>query len=259
VRESQLETESLFDGLNDSWTQYEHALRLAELDGTLPVGTFDPASRRWGFPHAAPSTAPNDMTRLPPLPQEGPSAAAQLTQEGGVAPNATASSPASEAWVVTTDRNGLPAATANNVDDESRERLTSITIGCNSDGTLRYRVEGSEALREIAVVFGNDQRAFVAVENGTIVGNQALRMSDSLRLAYEWAETEQSSTMAIGTPNDPSLKAAMPVANYFESRGVVLNGCSPYEEASETPATSAASNGLIAPTPFPRPRDRMPE
>lgn len=260
VRESQLETESLFAGLEDSWTQYQHALRLAELDGTLPVGTFDPASRRWAFPHSAPQTAPNDMTRLPPLPREGTSAAAQLTEESDVAPNSTASSSASEAWVVTTDRNGLPAATANNVDDESRERLTSITIGCNFDGTLRYRVEGSEALREIAVVFGDNQRAFVAVENGAIVGSQALRMSDSLRLAYEWAEAEQSSTMAIGTPNDPSLTAAMPVANYYQARGAVLDSCLPYdEEAIATPATSDSNDEPVAPIPFPRPPDRMPD
>ncbi len=58
------------------------------------------------------------------------------------------------------------------------------------------------------------------------------------------------------------LRVALPVRNYLEARGAVLDGCAPWPEppssgaAATAPDQEAAPAGARAPTPYPRPANR---
>ena len=236
-RDAQRVAEARAAQLEDGWTRYGDLMRLAELRGRLPVGSYDPMSRRWSLG--------SDEERL-----AGAAAGQSSSPEADrLAPGAL---PSLGGWIIDSDVNGFPAAVGADTADDSGG-ISSVTIRCNSDGTLRYDIDAATTLSQITVTFGADERAFVAVDRGAIVGAQALRMSDALRLAHESAAGTGRTAMIIRS-EDPPAQASLPLANYFEARGAVLDACLPHERGVEEPSSPARLDVPTGDAPIPKPR-----
>jgi hypothetical protein len=255
VRSDLLAARQLTSTFESDWATYGEALRQAELAGIIPGGTFDPANRSWRLSPSPDLGTANDGERAAEvgtaiLPSAnaggGANQDAVTTSSGGGVPTG---------WTVGASDAGFPAASAMNLNAESSAKLSSLTIACNVDGTLRYEIAGGHEFSELSITYGEDQRAFVAVENGTVVGTQALRLSDSLRLAHEWASKSGEQRIIITSVDDPTIVAALPTASYYEARGRVLDACQPHDAPVEE-SNGRATPGAIAPIPYPRPVNR---
>ena len=197
---------------------------------------------------------------------------------------------ASDSWTVGVE-GGRPVAIAKGLGEPDSTPIRELRIGCSPNGTLRYTVVTDTAAEQFYVFVDGTRGAEVGADGGRITGNEAIRMSDALRLAFEVA-TGTSGTfgrIAIAPSEVLDRPAYLPVLGYLEARGSVLDGCEPYpaeedivaedvihspptgalvpDPASEPAATSAdesepilvdsqGDGEAVAPIPYPRPTRR---
>lgn len=277
----QRRAQELAGALQHGWEVYAGRLTAAQISGAMPAGSFGPSDRSWAL--QAPSTpatasfgdlvfeAGSDAAGIyaevgiaPAEPGAGPDAVAPAAT-GEAAPQPLPAGDAEgPAWVVEPDARGLPAAVAANTDPLTSARIRSLMIDCHTDGTLRYTIGAEDDFTEYRVYASAADFAVVRASANVITGGQALLMSDVLRMAFEWAGRDASlATPMVISPSDaPDLRVALPVRNYLEARGAVLDGCAPWPEppssgaAATAPDREAAPAGARAPTPYPRPANR---
>ncbi|HEY0918764.1 hypothetical protein, partial [Devosia sp.] len=269
--------QELADKLQDGWEVYAGRLTAAQISGAMPAGGFRPSDRSWSLqrPSGAATAGFGDLVF------EAGSDAAGIYAEIGIVPTEAgpgdavppaaadearaqpmpAADAEAPAWVVQPDARGLPAAIAANTDAHSLTRIESVRIDCHSDGTLRYTIGAEEDFTEYRVYASAADFAVVRASANAVTGGQALLMSDVLRMAFEWASRDVSlATPMIISPSDaPELRVALPVRNYLQARGTVLDGCVPWTEPPSPAATATAPGGgasVQSPTPYPRPANR---
>lgn len=179
-------------------------------------------------------------------------------------------------WMVAIDDSARAVATAGNANPETATRIKSMRIGCHPNGTLRYIFDTDGEIVDYLIFADDEQSAEVRAQDNIIAGDAAIRMSDVLRLAFEYAESRVGGRITIANADAPAERAYFPVAGYLEARGRVLDGCLPWQEAEETaqgdadpaaaveaesaPAADATPSGgeIVAPIPRPRPANRTP-
>ena len=298
----QMQTQDLAVALRNGWNRYGETLTTAEVSGMLRPGSFDPAGKSWSLqlpPLVKEPVATSDLTfesgadaadvygeiGLQEVAPGEPSPARPAAQPeaplpalgGATAPQSEpiVTAPASpgvgggapiSGWTVTTDEGGRVAAVAANIDAGTADRIKLLQISCHPNGTLRYFFDAADEFPEYFVYANQTDRATVRAASNTVSGGEALKMSDTLRLAFEWATRDPGSNgrLVISPGDEADVRAQFSVEGYIEARGKVLDACQPWEEepgavgdalpGGESPRGAPAE--LRAPVPYPRPRNR---
>lgn len=170
-----------------------------------------------------------------------PPAGEALALVDPVAPPATQPVTQPAAWLVMIGDNARAVAKAPNGNAATTGSIRGLQIGCHPNGTLRYVFEADREIGEF-LVFANDERSATIRASGNMVaGSEAIRMSDVLRLAFEWAsDAGENAHIMVAAADEPDNRAYFPVSGYLEARGRVLDGCLPWDEGDDPLAASAA-------------------
>jgi hypothetical protein len=235
-----------FDAVNRNWALANPNAGAAT---AAPVAEEDaeasamPVPALTGNPPAAIAEAPADKAPVADIPQlEAPVATAtvptaEVTGTTGPA-RLDATAPLDVAnlkdgvgtigdWVIEEDLPGLLMATSKNINEATFDAITSVTIACGDNGTLIYQIN-AKANSTTYSVYSDDvlTRTVQAVEN-IISGPEAMAMSDTLRLAYEWAQKvpEEHRRLTVSAVDDNEIPAQLSPLGYLEARGKVLDAC----------------------------------
>jgi len=269
-RSWRLQTPALVDGPPAaSELNFESGADAAEVYGTIGLEAPAPIVAPPGGGGQEPG--PAGRSQAEPQPGAVATAPERLSAGDPLALAEDAASRQSSLWVVTTDDAGRATATSGNANASSAKGIKSLEIGCNSNGTLRYYFAAADEFPEYWIYANETEHATVRAESNAVSGGEALKMSDTLRLAFEWATRDpaKNGPIVISPGDELDLRAEFPIAGYIEARGKVLDACEPWEEEAgpggeapsngeSPPATASPPRPLVAPVPHPRPKNRIP-
>jgi hypothetical protein len=149
-------------------------------------------------------------------------------------------------WVVSL-ADGRASASVKNRNVETAEQISALHITCNPNGTLRYTIYATGENDEYLVFMDDKNSATILAVTNIISGNEALRMSYTLRFAYEWAMKDQPERAIVVSAKKSGVRAEFPATGFLEARGKVLDTCEPWDDGTaEVQPGGAESTGNAA-------------
>lgn len=314
----QAQTEDLVVALANGWDRYGEVVRTAELAGMIRAGSFDAVDGTWTLSSpdakvavAEPVEAADEPEAPTPVPAlsgnpRGPDQAETEPEIAAVAPEpepapqpeVTGSAPSrldatgplalaeinSDGsgrigdWSIEADGTGLFIASSPNVNPQTTDRISSITIACGENGTLYYQVAAAASYSSFVVYSDDALSRSISAEANIIRGPDASALADTLRLGYEWAgrDPDKKRRLTVAALDDDEIPAQFSPSGYMEARGKVLDACvqgivaqamgtanpsepaaagaSPTVATADLPAGAVIKPDLVAPVPKARPK-----
>jgi len=176
-------------------------------------------------------------------------------------------------WTIEADGTGLFIASSSNLNEGTADRIAGVTIACGENGMLYYQFAARTDYPSWVVYSDDALSRTVSAETNIVKGADASALSDTMRLAFDWAgrDPDRKRRITVAAVDDDEVPAQFSPSGYMEARGRVLDACVQgivSKAMSDTPVTQTAAAavpesqlppgavikpGLIAPTPKQRP------
>lgn len=282
-----------FDPATQTWTLGDPATAELEPEPPAPAQTLDvpaplvPVAALSGNPVprvgeplqvVSPETAQST-----PTPGQTPVVAEQEVQVAGLPSSGGEARPVDDVfedlardtqegqWTISTNFAGITSMTSPNVVFETAPLIQSLTVECAPNGTLQYFVAAADEFQSFRVYTDASNFRTVVAEQNLVRADQAILLSDALKIAYETAVKlpPEEQRLSIRTGQDGSVLAQFSIDGYLKTRGKLLDACAVFQGAAlaailagadeakppaEATAPRPANSGPANQAPIPAPR-----